>query len=320
MANKILLIRMLGFGDVTCIGIPALRHLRQKFPDAELHMLTYAAGEEVIKLAMPDVKVYALKKGEWPEDIVGAMQVFMGLAEDILGEEYSQIINLDTWFMPCFLARFLKDAGEPVSGNTISLSITELVDGLQNQTLSPDYVNFPSQYMQSSWLSMAQWHTPWWEHGTPPELGYPEFYLRRCCGFGDIAMDMQINIPADEYLLSQQQPIVALNTQARTQERCYPYTSELVSLLEAEGVLVWQGFDGSEPLSRTLAKLKASQLLVTVPSAPQWLATTVNTPSLVITGHVDPRTLMPDYATEMSDTPVEPASIAAGVIAILSEK
>ncbi|MEG3766895.1 hypothetical protein, partial [Alteromonas sp. 14N.309.X.WAT.G.H12] len=282
MQEKILIIRMLGLGDVTCVGIPAIRHIKQKYPNGQIHLLTYAAGKDIIALAEPDVQIMALEKGAWPENIVNAMQTFLGLAETILGEEYTQIINLDTWFMPCFLARFLKDAGEPVVGNTMSMSVAELVDKFQHQTLKADYVNVPEHYMQSTWLSMAQWHSPWWENGVSVQGGYPEFYLRRCCGFSDISMDMAIDVPADPALLSMDKPVVAMATEARTQERHYPYGEQVKGLLEAKGVYVWTGFDGRCAMAETLGKLKASQLLITVPSAPQWLAATVNTPSLVI--------------------------------------
>ncbi|WP_252736091.1 glycosyltransferase family 9 protein [Aestuariibacter sp. A3R04] len=320
MKEKILIIRMLGLGDVTCIGIPAVRHIRKQFPHAELHALTYAAGEDILNLAEPSLRVHALKHGEWPENIVDAMQTFLGLAEIILGEEYTQIINLDTWFMPCFLARFLKDAGEPVIGNTMSIGVAELVDKFQNQTLSADYVNTPAQYMQSSWLSMEQWHTTWWEYGEPPERGYPEFYLRRCCGFSAIDMDFSIPVEADKRLSAVDRPVVALATNARTKERHYPYGDALQVQLEKAGCEVWTGFDGRCSMAQTLAQLKASALLVTVPSAPQWLAATVGTPSLVISGEVDPRTLMPDYATDMSAEPVSSEAIVAGVLSILEER
>lgn len=308
---------MLGLGDVTCIGIPAIRYVRKCHPEAELHVLTYAAGEEVLRLAEPGIRIKSLKQGEWPENIVEAMQTFLGLAEQILAEEYTRIINLDTWFMPCFLARFLKDAGEPVTGNTMTISVAELVDQFQAQTLSPDYVHDPSRYMQSSWLSMAQWHTPWWEYGQSPERGYPEFYLRRCCGFSALEMDMSVEVEADPALAALNKPVVAMATEARTAERHYPYGAELKALLEQNGVHVWSGFDGRCSMQQTFAQLKASDLLVTIPSAPQWLAATVSTPSLVISGSVDPRTLMPDFATDMSTVPVLPEQIAAGVMDIL---
>lgn len=317
--SKILIIRMLGLGDVTCIGIPALRFIQQRNPDAEIHFLTFAAGKEIIQLAEPKVKVIGLEKADWPDNIVYAMETFLGLAEDIVGVGYQQIINLDTWFMPCFLARFLKDAGEPVTGNLMSISVTDLVEQFQTQTLKPEYVNEPAAYMQSTWFSMHRWNTLWWESGLAPDGGYPEFYLRTCCGFSEIKLDMHIEVISDPRLskIRANQKVVALACDARTQERNYPYANDLKKLLNAKGIHVWSGFDGKVPVKQTLAQLASTDLLITVPSAPQWLAAAVDCPSLVITGNVDPRTLMPDFATDMSDEPVLPEVLAAGVFSIL---
>lgn len=319
-SEKILVIRMLGLGDVTCIGIPALRFIQQRNPGADVTVLTFAAGKEIIELAEPDVTVIALEKAQWPDDILAAMEVFLGLAEIIVGQGYTQIINLDTWFMPCFLARFLKDAGEPVVGNSMSISVGELIDQFKQQTLSPEYVNHPANYMQSSWLSMEQWHQPWWLGENIPDGGYPEFYLRKCCAFSECTMDMSIDVAPDETLSQLAGPVVAVAATARTAERNYPFEAELVAALEANGVAVWQGFDGRDSMRTTLQKLKATDLLVTIPSAPQWLAQTVGTPSLVISGQVDPRTLMPEYATDMSAEPVAVDELVTGVLGILSER
>jgi hypothetical protein len=62
--------------------------------------------------------------------------------------------------------------------------------------------------------------------------------------------------------------------------------------------------------------LKSSDLLISVPSAPQWMATSVGCPSLIISGMVDPRTLMPDYATDMSNAPATVESLVEGVLSI----
>lgn len=321
-SEKILVIRMLGLGDVTCIGIPALRFIRQRNPNAEIHMLTYAAGKDIVRLAEPSVSVIGLDKGQWPDDMLRAMETFLGLAETIVAEEYQQIINLDTWFMPCFLARFLKDAGEPVSGNLLSVSISDLLEQFQNKTLQADYVNVPAAYMQSTWFSMHRWNTLWWESGLAPQGGYPEFYLKTCCGFSDIDLDMHIGVKTDKALSKKrkQSKVIALACDARTAERNYPYGQELKSLLEAQGFYVWQGFDGSVSMQQTLSQLSASDLLISVPSAPQWLATAVGCPTLIISGNVDPRTLMPDFATDMSDTPVLPEVIVQGAANILQDQ
>lgn len=320
--QKILLIRMLGLGDVTCIGIPAIRFVKSRFPEAEITILTFSAGKEVISLAEPDVKIMGLDKGEWPDNIVPAMETFMGLAEIIVGEGFDQIINLDTWFMPCFLARFLKDTGEPVEGNWMSKSLTEFLDEFQKQTLKAEYVNDPAEYIQSSFFGMQRWHTAWWEYGSSPLLGYPEFYLRTCCGFSDIQMDFTINVPKNERFekISTRKKIIALATDARTEERNYPHGAKLAELLKKAGFEVWSGFDGSVPMKKTLSKLKSSHLLVSVPSAPQWLAAAVGTPTLIISGTVDPRTLMPEYATDPSETPIAPEDLVASIKSVFTEQ
>lgn len=316
--QKILIIRMLGLGDVTCIGVPGVRHIKRKYPNAEVHFLTYAAGFEVMALAEPQVKTFGLKKGQWPEQIIPAMEVFLGLAETIIGEAYTQIINLDTWFMPCFLSRFLKDAGEPVQGNYIGIPIEDLIVQFQNQTLQATFVNDPSQYLQSTWFSMMRWHSKWWESDYLPERGYPEFYLKTCCGWQDIDVTMHIQVAQDKHLAKKgkSKKIIALATEARTAERSYELTDQLKKALEDAGFEVWSQFDGSQSMRSTLAMLKSSDLLISVPSAPQWLATAVGCPVLIISGNVDPRTLMPDYATDMSEQPASVQSVVEGVQSI----
>ncbi|MEQ3651964.1 MAG: hypothetical protein ABNH21_11375 [Glaciecola sp.] len=316
--EKILVIRMLGLGDVTCIGLPAVRYLKRKHPEADIHVLSYAAGKEMMALAEPGIKTFGLDKGEWPEDIIQAMESFLGLAEQIIGEAYTKIINLDTWFMPCFLARFLKDAGEPVQGNYIGMSIADLIDQFQNQTLQPSFVNDPSHYMQSTWFSMMRWNTTWWETDYLPEGGYPEFYLKTCCGWQDLTLDMHIDVTQDRALAKKrkQKKVIALATEARTSERSYPYAEALKNALQLAGFEVWSQFDGTQSLRDTLAMLKSSDLLISVPSAPQWMATAVNCPCMIISGAVDPRTLMPDYATDMSHQPAEVESLVEGVLSI----
>ena len=316
--EKILVIRMLGLGDVTCIGVPGVRHVKKQHPNAEIHMLTYAAGFEVMALAEPDVKTFGLKENEWPEEIIAAMEAFLGLAEIIVGEAYTKIINLDTWFMPCFLTRFLKDAGEKVEGNYIGMSIADLVDQFQKQTLQPTFVNDPSHYMQSTWFSMVRWHTTWWESEYLPEKGYPEFYLRNCCGWQNAELDMHIDVKQNTKLakIKKHKKVIALATDARTSERSYPYGDELKTALQQAGFEVWSQFDGSQSVRETLGMLKTSDLLISVPSAPQWMATAVGCPTLIISGMVDPRTLMPDYATDMSHQPATVESLLEGVLGI----
>ncbi|MBN7826352.1 hypothetical protein J0A66_14045 [Bowmanella dokdonensis] len=313
---------MLGLGDVTCIGIPALRHFKKEFPQARFSFLTFAAGQEMIRLAEPDTHVWGLEKDQWPENIIPAMETFLGLAEQIIAEGYTHIVNLDTWFMPCFLARFLKDAGEPVTGNTMSVSVQSLIDQFQSQQLKAEYVNDPVSYMQSSFFSMHRWHTPWWQSSLLPDNGYPEFYLRTCCGFDELEMDWSVDVPADQRLkkIGKQKKIIALAPQARTAERSYPFAQALQGILQDMGYHVWTGFDGKIPLRQTLMQLKATDLLVTAPSAPQWLASTVGCPSLVVCGDVDPRTLMPDYATDPHDGPIPAEQLAESIHSIFEDE
>lgn len=319
--SNILIIRMLGLGDVTCIGIPAIRHVKKKFPQANITVLTFAAGADVIALAEPDVAIIKLEKDRWPDNIIQAMEQFLILAEQIIGREFHQIINLDTWFMPCFLARFLKDAGEPVQGNFMSIKVDELIQQLHLQTLQHEYVHDPANYIDSTFFSMSRWHSPWWEIGSIPDYGYPEFYLRHCCGFNDIEMDMRVNVDKSHTLEKKAgtKKIIALATDARTEERNYPYGKVLQRLLEKAGFYVWSRFDGSQSMRKTLSMLRSSDLLITVPSAPQWLATAVDCPSLVIVGDVDPRTLMPDYATEQGPEPVQPEELLESVMSLFEE-
>jgi ADP-heptose:LPS heptosyltransferase len=316
--EKILIIRMLGLGDVACIGVPSVRHIKRKHPNAQIHFLTYAAGFEIMALAEPQVKTFGLKEGEWPEEIIHAMEVFIGLAQIIIGEAYTKIINLDTVFMPGFLSRFLKDAGEPVEGNYIGLPISDLIEQFQNQTLQATFVNDPSHYLQSTWFSMMRWHTTWWESEYLPERGYPEFYLRTCCGWQDINLDMQIQVSQNKQIAKKgkSKKVIALATEASKTEFSYQRADQLREALEAAGFEVWSKFDGSQSMRQTLAMLKSSDLLMSVPSAPQWLATSVGCPVMIISGNVDPRTLMPDYATDMSDQPAEVQSLVEGVQSI----
>lgn len=319
--QNILIIRMLGLGDVTCIGIPAIRYIRKKYPEAKVTVLTYAAGKDVLEIADSELSFLHMASGEWPDDLLKAMEAFLMLAEKVIAGEFDKIINLDTWFMPCLLSRFLKDAGEPVEGNMISISIEELLNQFQAQTLRQDYVHDPAEYIESTFFSMGRWHTPWWQYGSVPDYGYPEFYLRRCCGFSDIEMDLTIDVQPNPSLekIRKKQKVIALACDARTEERNYPHQKQLQKLLEKAGYYVWTGFDGSISMRKTLSKLKVTDLLITVPSAPQWLATTVGCPSLVIVGDVDPRTLMPDFATEMSSEPVAPDLLVESVDSIFAE-
>lgn len=313
--EKVLLIRMQQPGEVAAIGIPALRYFRQRLPQASIEMLSYAQGIDLIRLAEPGIRVFGLERHQWPDNIIPAMETFLGLAEQIVAEGYDQIVNLDTGFMPCFLARFLKDAGEPVVGNFMNITVQELLEQFQSQRLSPEYVNQPQNYMSSTFLSMARWHSPWWQGDLLPDNGYPEFYLRSCCGFDGLEMQMNIDIPADKALRKQSKTkkVIALLCEAAEAKLSYPFAAELEKLLREQGFYVWT-VDSAQNTRNLLMQLKASDLLVTVPGDGQWLANTVSCPSLVICSDVDPRMLMPDYATDPV-TADKPGPIAAKELA-----
>lgn len=316
--TKILVVRLLGLGDVTCIGIPGSRYIEKQFPDAEITFLTHGVGKDIINLANPNMSVINIEKGDWPDDLIPAMQTFLLLARDIIGQEFDLIINLDTWFMPCLMTRFLKDAGVPVQGNYLNISIEQLLQRGGAQQLNQEYVHDPAKYMASTFSNMSAWHKPWWLEEPLPELGYPEFYLKSCCGFTEMDMDMSIDVEPNPVLAKTQnnKKVIALNCKARTEERNYPYEKALKKQLEKAGFYVWSGFDGKDSIKKTLSKLKATDLLISVPSAPQWMAKSVGCASFIISGQVDARTLMPEFATEKSDKPVSASTIVEQITTI----
>ena len=297
---KILIIRLLNVSDVASIGVPALRYFKKQYPEAQISFMTFAQGGEVIELAEPNVNVIKLDKTDWPDNLLPAMESFLGFAEQIVGEGYDQIINLDTSFMACFLTRFLKDAGERVMGNYMNQSVQELIEAFQAQTLLPEYVSAPAHYMDSTFSLMSRWFTRWWESSFLPENGYPEYYLANCCGFDRLQFDMNIKIEADENLLAEKEKsstkqVIALTSNALPN---YPYSKELKNLLQQKGFVVWTESLSGQPLKQQLGKLAATDLLVTPPAEFYWLAKTVACPTLLITGDSDPAVLMPDFVTE----------------------
>jgi ADP-heptose:LPS heptosyltransferase len=300
--DKILLIRMLALGDTLCIGVPAVRFYKHKYPDAELHFLTFAQGAEIMELAEPDVIISSLSEQQWPNDFLAAMEAFLGLAEEIIGQGFSQIVTLDTSFMPCFLARFLKDAGEPISGNLLNRSVQQLLEQFQDQSLQATYVNNPAEYMDSTYFSMARWHTRWWEGSFLPDNGYPEYYLRCCFGFNDLEMNMSVTVQADAKLTKQRETkkVVALCLAQSDDGYCYPHIINLQNMLEKLGYAVWSDSDKHYSVKQKLGKLAASDLMVTKSGANQWFATASNCPTLLITANSEPRALMPDYATDQT--------------------
>ncbi|MBU2877988.1 glycosyltransferase family 9 protein [Aliiglaciecola lipolytica] len=311
--SKVLVIRMLEMGDVASIAVPTIRQLQQQNPDTEVYCLTHGGGVDVLQLAVPNAKILSLPDQHWPDNILHALEAFIGLAEQIIELGFEQILNLDTAFMPCILARFLKDAGEPVQGNYLSIPLQSLLEQIQNQSLKPEYVNNAGEYMQSTFMGMSRWHSQWWTSDNLPDGGYPEFYLTRCCGFKNMSMDWHIEVkPAQKYQdVSQRIIYLALNDI----QHPYPQLHELETILKNNGYLVILD-DEQETLGLRLQGLKASDLLVCLPNAMFSLASCVETPTLLIPGQLDPRILMPDYATDQNSEFPQANELAQSITSI----
>ncbi|WP_051275393.1 glycosyltransferase family 9 protein [Aestuariibacter salexigens] len=311
--SGVLIIRMLEVGDVLSIAVPLIRELKKR-GESQITLLTHGRGAELVSLAEPDVVTKTLEREVWPDHILSAMEAFLGAAEDIIGLGYQRIINLDTAFMPCFLARFLKDAGEPVEGNLISKSIDSVLTEIQQQTLSADYVNNVDHYLQSTWFGMLRWLTPWWQADTAPEGGYPEFYLKQCCGFNSIDVDMHIGEPGEPDNRTRQ-VVLALGKPGDMEY--YEQQQDLAEKLRASGIPVVFS-DDATPFSETLTCLRHSGLLVTTPSVHYWLADAVNCPSVLICTASDPRMLMPDFGNAPGHVP-SADELANSIIELLGE-
>jgi len=139
------------------------------------------------------------------------MESFSVIAENIISIGYDKNINLDTWFMPCFLARLLKDSGLQLTGNFINLPISELLNKLEQNQLASAYVEDPLNYLESSFPKISNWLIPWWED-YPSNMAYPEFYLNYCCGYQG-KIDISLDIAANEEIKEEAQgrKIIALS-------------------------------------------------------------------------------------------------------------
>lgn len=285
---KILLIRMLGLGDVAAILVPAVRLVRARHPGAEIDVLTFDAGVDLMTMVPEVSSVLAVTRDQWPETLPQAVDSFLAVGETVLARGYDRIVNLDTWFMPCFLAQALKDHGAPVSGNHLKLPVADLYRRLRAGTLAQRDFSDPPHFLASTFPAMDEWFGRWWQ-AHPDIWGYPDFYLNHCCGL-DGAVDHRIDVAADQAFRAAAggRPIVALSLQGSKAAKRYKWPDELRRQLEDAGFHVWSQFDGSLPLAVTLARLKATDLLVSVATSTQWLARAVGCPSLIITGALPP--------------------------------
>lgn len=313
--TKILVVRMLEMGDVASIALPAIRYIKQATPNADVYCLTHAQGHELISLLEPDVQLLGLENGVWPDDIFQGLEAFLGIAESVIEIKFDQIINLDTAFMPCFLARFLKDAGEPVQGNYIGLSLQELIDKIQNQTLQPAYVNDVQQYMQSTFFGMFKWHTQWWQSDVLCDHGYPEFYLKNCCGFNQINYDPVLLTPSvKKEKTNSNRVYLGLNDPHMP----YLHIDALVKELQQRGFTVEVDQENASISSR-LKGLNNSDLAVCFANAVYALANSVGTPTLLVPMQLDPRILMPDFALDPSNETPLAEDLADSIVSIFED-
>ena len=309
---------MLSSADVCAIGLPVLRYFQKNNPQAEIHFLTFVDGAELIRLAEPNVIIHHVTQQQWPDNFFLAMESFLGLAEEIVGENYSQIINLDTTFMPCFLARFLADAGEPVSGNYLNMSVQQLIQQFQDKSLQAEYVNSPQAFMASSFVNMHKWFGRWWQYDAEYEGGYPEFYLTKCCGLVVDKLDQAINVGVDKRLVkkAKSNKVIGLCFGQSDDGYLYPHTERLKKLLEQKGFVVWSDEDAKEDIRSLLKMLAASDLMVCKPSGNRWYAQAVDCATLLVSGNSEPALLMPEFATD----PVSPCmlhSVSQNSIAVV---
>lgn len=290
MTQKILITRLVGLGDVASILIPAARMVRRAAADAQIDVLTYQAGVELMSLCKDVNNVLSITEEQWPRDLLPATQSFMDIAKVIAMQGYDRIICLDTWFMPCFLARVLKDIGLNVEGNTIDMPVANFFEKLHGGQLPATYFEH-GNFMASSYPRMADWQTAWWlkPHDS---AHYPEFYLKHCCELGD-TVEFDLPVEPDREFLGQAagRKVIAVSFKGSTAYKSYPQADALTQHLRQQGYIVWSGFDGSLPMRTTLGRLAVSDLLITVATSTQWLARLVGCPSLMLPGAMHPATL-----------------------------
>ena len=291
---RILLIRCMGLGDVASILAPAVSIYKNHYSTAVITTLTYEAGAEIMQLHPEVDDVITIKKEDWPDDLVPALDMFMRLAQFIAAKNFDLVVNLDTWFMPCFLTQILRDAGVTAIGNHLNQGAEKLFSRALTHQLSQDYFDFPSNYMDSTFPNMTEWSCPWWTRYS--EISYPEFYLRFCYGFDDYPA-LRLPCEADTDLLKRAdgRPIVAISTRGRSDYKQYRYSDELIQTLNDKGIFCWSEFDGSVTIKVTLNRLHSSKLIVTVPTSTQWLGRLAGCPSLMLPGPMPPSLLGAEF-------------------------
>ena len=299
---KILLMRLMGLGDVASILVPAARIYRQNYPASQIDVLTYDAGVEVMSLVNEVDGILAVEKSQWPASLPEALTCFWGLGEQIAGRGYDLVVNLDTWFMPCVLARILKDVGICLEGNYLNDSLPEFLQKLNNQEFTQDYFQNQSCYLASTYPHMSDWWSrAWWLEDRRWPNGYPAYYLAHCCGLAG-ALDFELDVPVDWELRNEaaERPVVAISVSGRGAHKQYLHAESLRQVLEEQGYFVWSQFDGSLPIDTLLSKLRSTDLLITVPTSSRWLAKAVNCPVLLLPGGESPEFTAPEAVVAAS--------------------
>ena len=297
---NVLIIRLLGLGDVANILIPAARMIKAKDPSNSVDVLTFGAGVELADLCPEISDVLAVGKEQWPDDPLKAITSFSSLAFFLTQREYDHIYCLDTWFMPCFLATYLREIGLNVQGNFVSKSTAEITQNIITGGADPSYFK-GTNFLESTFENMRCWRGEWWETFTEFE-NYARFFLLHCCSMQG-EYDMTLDVEADTALseLAQGKKIVAVSHVGSGKNKEYTNHVELIKRLEKFGFHVWSRFDGSQHILKTLQMLRSTDLVVTVATSTQWLAQAVGTPSLVIPGCLPPKVLGAELCVENID-------------------
>jgi ADP-heptose:LPS heptosyltransferase len=287
---NILVIRLLGLGDVANILIPAARIIKAKAPSNSVDVLTFGAGVELADLCPEITDVLAVDKKQWPDDPLKAISSFSSLAFFLAQRKYDHIYCLDTWFMPCFLATYLREIGLNVHGNFVSKSTVEITKNIVTGSADPSYFQ-GTNFLESTFENMRCWRGPWWDIFTEYE-NYARFFLLHCCSLqGEYDMTLDVEADTDLPELAQGKKIIAVSHVGSGENKIYKNHVGLMKLLEKSGFYVWSRFDGSQQILKTLQMLRSTDLVVTVATSTQWLAQAVGTPSLMIPGCLPPKVL-----------------------------
>ena len=174
--QKILLIRLRGLGDVL-MATPSLRALRKAYPQAQLHFLTYAFCEPLLRRNpyLNRVILYPEKKAPLGQKL--------GLAAQLRREKYDWVIDLESTprsaWMTLATGALLRTGyafrvrrwafNRPVSLNPtrrfqadVCLSLTRYLgvkeDGLQTEVfLGPEERKWAEDYFQRPEISRERW-------------------------------------------------------------------------------------------------------------------------------------------------------------------